>query len=240
MHQCSLLIVDDDPAWLSMAVKGFSINNYKVYSAESCEAGLKMFYSLKPDCVLLDYNLWDSNADVFCQKVRSKEQLIHVPIVIISGEDAREMPAYTLCQADGFILKEGPCDRAHAVVEMVMRRVNWERGVMKIGDIRLERSGFQIFRYSKPFAKLSPDQFLLLSLLMKQSPSFVSEAEITMCLYSSEFPPEKEDPIRGLVQRLRKKLGQQVGRRIKSKSRLGWIYVQPRLHGKTPISNSSK
>ena len=234
MHHCKLLIIDDDPAWLSMAVKCFSLANYIVYSAESCSTGLKLFYSHKPDCVLLDYNLRDANADVFCQKVRAEEKLVHVPIIIISAEDARAMPAYTVCQADGFIQKGETCDKARVVVAAVLRRVNWERGVMRIGDIKLEKNRFQVFRYSKPFVNLSPNQFVLLSLLMKESPNFVSEAAITMCLYSSDFPPQKEDSIRGLIQRLRKKLGAQLGRRIKNKSSLGWIYVQPRLRDKNP------
>lgn len=236
MQQFRLLIIDDDPSWLRLAVKYFTLQGYKIYSAESCEAGLKLFYSHKPDCVLLDYNLLDANADEFCRKVRSEEKLVHVPIVIISAEDRREMPAYTVCQADAFILKGETCDKARAVLEAVMRRVYWERGIMRLGDLKLEKKGFRVFRFGKPILALSPGQFLLFSLLMKQSPNFVPEAEIAMCLWNSDFPPEKEDSIRGLVQRLRKKLGSQLGRRIKNKSRLGWIYLQPRLRSKRSIS----
>lgn len=237
---CKLLIVDDDPGWLPFAVKLFSIPGYKVFAAESCAAGLKLLDLHKPDCVLLDYNLKDANADVFCRKVRSEEKLVHLPIVIISAEDRREMPAYTLCQADSFILKGESCDKVRAVLKAVMRRVNWERGIMRLGDIRLERNGFQVFRFGKPIVTLPPSQFLLLSLLINQSPNFVSEAEITMCLWSSDFPPEKEDSIRGLIQRLRKNLGPQLGRRIKNKSLLGWIYIPPRLRCQTPPPASCK
>lgn len=229
MHHWKLLIVDDDSLWLRIAAQYFSYKNYEVYTATSCAAGLKLFDLHKPDCVLLDYNLQDADAEAFCRRVRTQEKITRTPIVIISGEDAREMQAYTTCQADGFVLKLPSFDKALAIVEMVMRRVNWERGRIEVGDIKLEKPGFIVFRYSKPILNLAPDQFQLLFLLMQDSPNFISEDEISKQLYNSDFAPQNTDSIRGLVQRLRKKLGVQLGRRIKNKTRLGWTYVQPRL-----------
>lgn len=227
MHHCKLLIVDDDLPWLKIATKFFSRKGYRVSAADSCAAGLKLFVAHAPDCVLLDYNLIDGDAEAFCHKVRSGEKLLRTPVIVVSGEDAREMQAYTVCQADAFILK-GPFERISAVVEMVLRRINWERGVVRAGDLKLEKVGFQVLRNNKPFVELSPEQFQLFYLLIQESPGFVSEEIISRFLYDSDFSPQNEDSIRGLVQRLRKKLGKQLGRRIKNKSRLGWIYVQPR------------
>jgi DNA-binding response OmpR family regulator len=119
---------------------------------------------------------------------------------------------------------------------MVMRRVNWERGIIKVGDIKLEKTGLTVFRHSRLFTTLSLDQFQLFYLLMQESPGFVSEDAISKHLYDSDFVPQNADSIRGLIQRLRKKLGMQLGRRIKNKSRLGWTYVQPRQRDKTPAS----
>ncbi|HBB67604.1 MAG TPA: hypothetical protein DCZ93_09980 [Elusimicrobia bacterium] len=237
MHHCKLLIVDDDPIWLKTAVRFFSFKGYRVYSADSCAAGLKLFVSNVPDCVLLDYNLIDGDAEVFCRKVRSGEKLLRTPVVVVSGEEMREMQAYTVCQADAFVLK-GSFERITAVVEMVMRRINWERGVIKVGDLKLEKVGFRVLRNSRPFVELSPEQFQLLYLLLQESPEFVSEETISRFLYNSDFAPQNEDSIRGLMQRLRKKLGKQLGRRIKNKSRLGWIYVQPRSRSEKPRSSA--
>lgn len=233
MHHGKLLIVDDDSVWLKTAVNFFSFKGYQVYPADSCAAGLKLFVAHAPDCVLLDYNLLDGDAETFCRKVRSGEKILRTPVIVVSGEDAREMQAYTVCQADAFILK-GPFAKVSAVVEMVMRRINWERGVIKVGDLKLEKVGFRVLRNSKPFVELSPEQFQLLYLLLQESPGFVSEEIISRFLYNSDFAPQNEDSIRGLMQRLRKKLGKQLGRRIKNKSRLGWIYLQPRSRCEKP------
>lgn len=232
MHQLKLLIVDDDLEWLQFAEKYFTSHKYKVFTAGSCSDGLSVFNSKKPDCVLLDYNLRDSDAEVFCKQVRNTEKLIRTPIVVISGEDAREMPAYTACQADGFILKCSSWEKTRAVIEMVMRRVWWERGVVEVDDLRLEKTNLAVYRCSRVLTTLSPDQFRIMYLLLQESPGFVSEEMISQYLYESHFAPDNEDSIRGLMQRLRKKLGAQLGRRIKNKTRLGWVYVQPRFRKK--------
>jgi len=105
MPHCKILIIDDDPAWLAMAVNAFFASKYKVYSAATCADGLKLLDSYKPDCILLDYGLPDVNADVFCRKVRSVEKLVRIPIIVVSGSNTREMEAITECQADAFVLK---------------------------------------------------------------------------------------------------------------------------------------
>jgi len=240
MHHCKLLIVDDYAPWLRIAAQYFSIKRYKVFTAESCSSGLKLFELHKPDCVLLDYNLLDADAETFCRKVRETEKIVRTPIVIISGEDVREMQAYTVCQADSFVLKDGNFSKTYAVVEMVMRRVNWERGIIKLGDLSLEKIGFKVLRYSRLVVSLSPVQFQLLYLLVQESPGFVSEEQLSVTLYWSDFAPGNEDSIRGLIQRLRQKLGPQLGRRIKNKPRLGWTYVQPRLRDSTSTPALSK
>jgi len=240
MHHCKLLIVDDEASWVALAARCFPPPEYKVYTAETCAEGLKIFDLHKPDCVLLDYNMVGQNAEVFCQKVRSEERLIRTPIIIISVDFAREISAYTVCQADGFVPKIDFVSKAPAVVEMVLRRVNWERGVIKAGDVKLEKNKFQVSRRARPAINLSPDQFQLFYLLLQESPNFLSEDAISKYLYASDFAPQNTDSIRGLIQRLRKKLGRQLGRRIKNKSRLGWIYLQPRLRAKYVLPSNLK
>ena len=234
MHHCKILIIDDNPAWQWQAVDAFPKDRYVIYTADSCHDGLKQFKIHKPDCVLLDYCLPDGDGAVFCCKVRKEEKLVRTPIIIVSGEGSWEKSAYTDCQADGFILKDADFAKNREVLEMVMRRICWERGIIDVGDIRLERAGLEVIRFSKSFVRLSFHQFQLFYLLVQESPDFVSEDEISKCLYNSDFAPQNEESIRGRIQRLRKKLGRQLGRRIKNKSGLGWIYVQPRLRDKVP------
>lgn len=69
----------------------------------------------------------------FVAKYGKDEKIDHTPVIIISGESSWEMEAYTICQADAFIEKDDNFDKNRAAVEMIMRRVCWERGIIEVG-----------------------------------------------------------------------------------------------------------
>ncbi|MDA8132149.1 MAG: response regulator transcription factor [Elusimicrobia bacterium] len=226
MGRTTLLIVDDDPAWLKMMAGFFAAEGFDVRTAGSCAEAVAAAGASRPDCLLLDYHMNDGDGGMVCSSLRSDAALRNTPIIMVSADPAQEIPAYAEYQADGFILKGSPLAKIRAVVDSVLRRVAWERGIIEKGDLRLEKETLGVFRNSKPAVTLSKNQFQLLSLLVERSPAFVPEAEIA-CLILGVAQDERSDAVRALVHRLRQKLGLQLGRRIKCKRNLGWIYVQP-------------
>ena len=227
MPMRTLLAVDDNEAWLRTLTRWFAPLGYNIHTATTCRDAMTMTETLQPDCLLLDYHLDDGTAEDVCDYVRSHEKLKKTPIIVISIYEDKEQTSHGQCQADAFIYKCTSLENIQWKVESLLRRVNWERGLTIKGDLRLEAANNQVFRDSKPIACLSQDQFDLFTLLLEKSPDFVSEEDIAKRIFSTDFAADKCDAIRGLAQRLRKKLGQQLGRRIKNKANLGWIYMQP-------------
>ncbi|MHB0995385.1 MAG: response regulator transcription factor [Elusimicrobiales bacterium] len=227
MNQTTLLIVDDNPVYLRTVSAYFNQNGFTVRTAANCADALKSAEELRPDCMLLDYHLTGGDGSSVCYSLRADTHLRKMPIIMVSGDPTQEMPAYTDYKADGFLLKCTPLAKVQAVVETVLRRVNWERGILQKGDLRLEKETLQIFRGHVPTVTLSEEQFDLLFMLVEKSPEFVSEETITGQILGAG-PEVKSDAVRALLHRLRQRLGPQLGRRIKGKRRLGWTYVQPR------------
>ena len=235
MFTTTLLIVDDNPVWLRAISAYFSFSGFRVRTAASCAVALKSAAELRPDCLLLDFHLTDGDGGGVCGKLRSDIALKKIPIIMVSGDPLQELPAYTEHKADGFILKGTSFPMMQAVMESMLRRINWERGILLKGDLRLEQESLQVFRGRVPVAVLSEEQFDLLFLLVDRSPKFVSEENISSFVMGSETEI-KGEAVRALLHRLRQRLGPQLGRRIKNKRNLGWIYVQPRSNH----SSSSK
>jgi len=227
MFPTTLLIVDDNPVWLRAISAYFSFSGFSVRTAASCAAALKSAAELRPDCLLLDFHLTDGDGGSVCDKLRSDMSLKRTPIIMISADPLQELPAYTEYKADGFILKGTPFVKMQAMMECMLRRINWERGILLKGDLRLEQESLQVFRGRVPVAVLSDEQFDLLFLLVDRSPKFLSEENISAYVMDSKTEI-KSEAVRALLHRLRQRLGTQLGRRIKNKRRLGWIYVQPR------------
>lgn len=227
MDRRTVLIVDDDKLWLRSVGDFFKIFNYAVHTAPTCAEGIALARQHRPDCVLLDFHLPDAEGDFFCSRIRTDQDLKKTPIIIVSADGEQEYGSYLKYEADAFILKGGPLNRIRMMVESILRRVRWERGILEKGDLRLETGNLGVFRNSKLLTRLSLEQFRFLFILMEHSPSFVGENDALKFTFGTETIPEKFDALRGLANRLRAKLGRRLGRRIKNKSSSGWIYLQP-------------
>jgi len=228
MCQYSILAVDDEAAWLKVLVRFFSEHNYKVYTAGTCAEGLRLAKLHRPDCILLDYLMPSGDGGQFCDCLHTAADIRKIPVIMVSSYPQEETNAYFTYKTDGFVQKGGDLIKLLGMVETVLRRVRLERGVEKRGDIRLEKKGFRVFLRSSLLARLSENQYRILSLLLDKSPAYVSEDLIAREVFESDFAPDKIDAIRGVLYRLRCKLGPRIGGRVKNKSGCGWTYLQPR------------
>lgn len=225
----TLLAVDDNVFWLNTLTRWFTECGYAIHTATNRLDAIKMTESILPDCVLLDFQLNDGTAVDICNFIRGSEKLRKTPVIIISGHEEAEITAHQKCLADGFIVKSTPLHSIQLQLETLLRRVGLERGIYEKGDICVQASERQVFRGDILITELSPEHFRFFSLLLEKSPEFVSEEEICRTVLNSEFSGDKCDALKMMAYRLRQKLGVQLGRRIKNKKDLGWIYVQPRV-----------
>jgi DNA-binding response OmpR family regulator len=228
MEKPKALIIDDDAVWCRNLTTLFSSSGFQARSALSCADGLALAGSWRPDCVLLDFYLKDGDGGSLCLAMRASPELGRVPVIMISGDPAEELNAYTSYKADGFILKGARFDKILAVVHTILRRVGMERGALTNGDISLEPGVCRLLRRGHAPLQLPPEQFRLLHLLVGRAPVPVSEAEICSAVMGAEYAGERAEAVYSLVYRLRRTLGPQLALRVKNLSSRGWAYVSPR------------
>lgn len=227
MNVRKVLIVDDDRVWLRVLGDFFRAVGYEVATAVNCAEGLALAARHRPCCVLLDFHLPDADAAAFCARIRADQDLGRTPIIVVSADAGEELNSYAEHKADGFVLKGGRLEKIRLMLESLLRRIDWERGVLEKGDLRLDAESLSVFRDAKPVVRLSPEQFRFLFILVERSPAFVSEEEILKFIFRSDTAPEKYEALRGVASRLRGKLGKRLGRRIKSSALSGWVYLDP-------------
>jgi DNA-binding response OmpR family regulator len=85
----SVLIVDDSPTVRRLVELIMSQEGYSVYTAEDGDQGLKISLENRPSLILVDFLMPKMNGYQFCKIVRSKPDLKHIPIILITakGED---------------------------------------------------------------------------------------------------------------------------------------------------------
>lgn len=102
----TLLVVDDDLSLLQMLKDYLERLGYMVLATPDAGRALELFYSMKPDCVVLDIVLQDSNGLDLLQEMQARSEQYLIPIIMISASNNREtrIRAYE-SGADDFIGK---------------------------------------------------------------------------------------------------------------------------------------
>lgn len=232
MTRYTLLLASAYTGWLRRIAGYLARSGYTVHAATSRDNIPGMAESLRPDCILLDACLPVLKVEHCCALIKENGATRDIPIIIIASYTKRTYKAYVSCRAEGIVERSSNLIKIRAVIRRLLGRRHWERGFLEKGDLRLDAASHLVYRKSKPFVKLPPEQFRFFSLLVKKSPGFLTEEEIIKKVLNKHALPDKGAAIRALVFRLRINLGDQLARRIKNRKFTGWVYREPRYRGK--------
>lgn len=80
-----VLIVDDDVDLLSLIKATLKKNGFDVAVTTSCDEGENIFYSFKPDILLLDINVGTQDGRQMCKKIKAQAEYQHIPVILVSA-----------------------------------------------------------------------------------------------------------------------------------------------------------
>ena len=83
-----ILIVDDIPINIQMAMNILKDEGYKMYYAKSGEMALKLIDENDFDLILLDIMMPEMNVFEVCLKLKSNDKTKNIPIIFLSGKDS--------------------------------------------------------------------------------------------------------------------------------------------------------
>ena len=99
-----IMVVDDDTDYLA-AMKGFlSHVGYTVAVTTTCDEGLSILTSFKPDLIILDIEVGSDDGRVMCGKIKAMADYKHIPVILVSGNYAALL-TYQVYQADATLKK---------------------------------------------------------------------------------------------------------------------------------------
>ncbi len=82
-----VLIVDDNKLNLDMLSEFTDLLGHEVFRAENGKVGLELARSHSPDIILLDIDMPVMNGLEMLEALRADKQLVHIPVIMISGSD---------------------------------------------------------------------------------------------------------------------------------------------------------
>lgn len=125
-----ILAVDDDVSMLKLVKEVLEEQGWIVLATTRADRAVEWFYSMKPDCVLLDMLLPEKDGFEVLASLHTQSELFLVPVIMISGrsDQAFRIKCYE-SGADDFITK--PWDRAELVAR-VRRQLQRRKLISKL------------------------------------------------------------------------------------------------------------
>lgn len=116
----TILVVDDEPAWVGALGAVLGRAGHRIVAAYDGDEALRRFRADRVDAVLLDLAMPGLDGAEVCRQMRAVSD---VPILIVSGERDRTVPAELLdLGADDYVRKGAPSSELLARIRAVVRR----------------------------------------------------------------------------------------------------------------------
>ena len=117
-----ILIVDDVPASASVLALKLETEYYDVVTANDAFEALRLAKEWQPDMVLLDVMMPRMDGFETCRRLKSDQQTIHIPVVMVTALDERAERLRGLeCGADDFLTKPVDYDTLLARLKSLLR-----------------------------------------------------------------------------------------------------------------------
>lgn len=198
-HGLTVLVVDDETAWVGALGAVLGKAGHRIVPAYDGAAALRRFRSDAVDVVLLDLAMPGLDGAEVARQIRAVSD---VPIIIVSGERDRSVPAELLdLGADDYFRKGGPLSELLARMRAVVRRSGRRQATV---DWDVDQRRHEIRWRGQPMT-LTPIEYRLLAQMVERLGELVSHAQLLAAGW-----PDTPDPdplwLKPHLARLRDKL----------------------------------
>ena len=199
-----LLLVEDDIQLADSLSEALVAQKYVVDVVRDGESGWGQVQALNYDLTLLDVTLPQLDGIRLCQRLRSRG--FDLPVLMLTARDTSEDKIIGLdAGADAYMVKPFGLAELLAQIRALLRRgsaqvtaaLNWEQ-------LSLNPETYEV-NYGGRSLKLTPKEFSILELLLRNGRRVLSRAFILEALWSMQNPPD-EETVKAHVKSLRNKL----------------------------------
>src|SRR6201995_2688161 len=163
-----ILLIEDDSDLFSLLKYNVEKEGFVLNGLQSGRGALDLCRRVRPDLILLDIMLPDSDGLDICKGIRNDPDLAQTPIIFLTAR-ASETDRIVGLQLGGndYIVKPFFIRELIARIKLQFRTQTAPARVLKAGDLELDRSSCQVRLDNAPLA-LTATEFRLLEFLMSR------------------------------------------------------------------------
>lgn len=205
--QVNVLVVDDEPSLRRVFRMSLAADGFVVEEARNGEEAVAMLPQRSFDLVLLDINMPGIGGVEACREIRGLAPKVGILMVTVRAAE-HDMVRALEAGADDYVTKPVRFRELVARMHAVLRRLNSENStepmVIDTGKLHLDLER-RILRKSGAIVHLTPTEFDLLAMLMRNLGAPLTHAKLLRAIWGPEYGTEL-DYLRSYVRSLRKKI----------------------------------
>lgn len=205
--QPSILVVEDDPAIVTMLEFNLKKAGYHVWTTEDGEEALLLVEENKPDLVLIDWMLPGLTGIQVCNQLRKMEATKKIPIIMISarGEEGDRIEGLER-GADDYLVKPFSPRELIARINAVFRRIRpaFVAETLSFGTISMDLVTKHVTSKGKEI-HLGPTEYRLLQAFLEHPRRVLSREQLMRRVWGCELNVELRT-VDVHINRLRKSL----------------------------------
>jgi two-component system, OmpR family, KDP operon response regulator KdpE len=202
----NVLVVDDEPSLRKVLLTTLTARGFAVEESGSAERAIELMRQGTFELVLLDINMPGMSGIEACRRIRSLSPQAAIVMVTVRDGESDIVQALE-AGADDYITKPFRFGELVARLRAVLRRTveeNTRSTMLQAGDLEIDFDK-RLLRRSGTMIHLTPTEFDLLALLMKNEGMLLTHKKLLQAIWGPEYGDELEY-LRSYVRTLRKKL----------------------------------
>ena len=207
-NDCTVLVIDDEPAIERVLDAALRARDYDVHVAATGRGGLELATALDPDVFIVDLGLPDLDGIDVCRKLR---QWTANPIIVLTVDDGENRKVEALdAGADDYVTKPFSTPELLARVRVAIRHRRAlvhvvDAEVIEVGDLCIDLGAHGVTLADEPI-KCTPQEFALLTLLARNAGKVLTHRTLLVGVWGRPAG-DRIGQLRIHVNQLRKKLG---------------------------------
>jgi DNA-binding response OmpR family regulator len=163
-----IVLIEDDADLYSLIQYNLEKEAFAMAGSQTGRGALELCRREKPDLIILDIMLPDSDGLEICRSIRSHPELSHIPVIFLTARAAETDRIVGLeMGANDYIVKPFFVRELIARIKIHFREQTPATKILKIADLELDRTRCQVRRSGQEVA-LTATEFRLLEFLMSR------------------------------------------------------------------------
>ncbi|MGH9593346.1 MAG: winged helix-turn-helix domain-containing protein, partial [Bryobacteraceae bacterium] len=181
-----ILLIEDDVDLYSLLKYNLEKEGFRLTGANTGRGAVELCLRERPDLIILDIMLPDSDGLDICKRIRKHAELQCAPIIFITARASETDRIVGLeLGANDYIVKPFFIREVIARVKVQLRRPQETTTVLKVGELELDRSRCQIWLRGTEL-QLTATEFRLLEFLMGRTGVVFSREQLLDAVWGDD------------------------------------------------------